>query len=148
MRKGKYLKSRNGKYKLKLQENGNLEIFCGAISIWQSKTVNENVDFLYFDVHGNLVLFGKDDSIIWSVALRQNANRLIMQGDGNLVLYREDSHSVWASDTNDKCDSNKGLGLSLSFSFLFFFFSCVALIISTSSDSRYFLKTEKICYTY
>lgn len=44
------------------------------------------------------------------MALGQNANRLIMQGDGNLVLYREDSHSVWASDTNDKCDSNKGLG--------------------------------------
>lgn len=115
LKKGKYLKSKNGRYKLQLQEDGNLEIFCRTISIWQSKTINEKVDFLYFDVHGNLVLFGKDGSVIWSVALGQNANRLIMQGDGNLVLYLEDNRSVWASDTNNKCDSNKGLKFYFNF---------------------------------
>ena len=35
LEKGKYLESSNGKYRLKLKVNGNLEIFCGNISVWK-----------------------------------------------------------------------------------------------------------------
>ena len=98
----------NSRYELKLQESGNLEIFCQNISIWESKTTNDNADFLYFDQHGNLVIFGKDDSILWSAGIGQNAEKLVMQDDGNVVLYKDDGRSVWATGTNDKCHSDKG----------------------------------------
>ena len=108
MEKGKYLQSSTGRYKLKLQQSGNLEIFCQNISIWESKTTTDNVDFLYFDQRGNLVLFGKDNSIVWSAAIGQNAEKLVMQDDGNVVLYKGDGQDVWATGTNDKCYSDKG----------------------------------------
>ena len=82
--------------------------FCQNISIWESKTTNDNADFLYFDQHGNLVIFGKDDSILWSAGIGQNAEKLVMQDDGNVVLYKDDGRSVWATGTNDKCHSDKG----------------------------------------
>ena len=108
LKKGKYLQSSTGRYELKLQESGNLEIFCQNISIWESKTTNDNADFLYFDQHGKLVIFGKDDSILWSAGIGQNAEKLVMQDDGNVVLYKDDGRSVWATGTNDKCHSDKG----------------------------------------
>ena len=112
LEKGKYLESSNGKYRLKLKVNGNLEIFCGNISVWKSKTISDNVKFLYFDLHGNVVLYGKDNSIVWSPGIGKNAEKLIMQDDGNVVLYKSDGQSVWATETKDKCHSDGGLKLS------------------------------------
>ena len=117
LKRGKYLESKTGIYRLKLQENGNLEIFCQNVSVWETKTINNNVDFLYFDSNGNLVLFGKDKSIIWAAGIGLDATKLIMQDDGNLVLYKDDNQSVWSTDTNNKCHSDKGLKL---FPFLLF----------------------------
>ena len=93
-----------------------MEIFCQNVSIWETKTIYNNVDFLYFDPNGNLVLFGKDESIIWAAGIGLDATKLIMQDDGNLVLYKDDDQSVWSTGTNNKCHSDKGLKL---FSFLF-----------------------------
>ena len=89
-----------------------MEIFWQKISIWESKTTNDNVDFLYFDQRGNLVIFEKDDSIVWSAGFRQNAEKLVMQDDGNVLLYKGDGQSVWATGTNDKCHSDKGSKLT------------------------------------
>ena len=63
-------------------------MFCQNVSIWETKTVNDNVDFLYFDPIGNLVLFGIDESVIWAAGIGEHATTLIMQDDGNLVLYK------------------------------------------------------------
>ena len=73
LQEGKYLESTTGRYRLKLQVNGNLEIFCQNVSIWETKTVNDNVDFLYFDPNGNLVLFGIDESVIWAAGIAEHA---------------------------------------------------------------------------
>ena len=92
-----------------------MEIFCQNTSIWETKTVNDHVDFLYFDPNGNLVLFGIDESVIWAAGIGEYATTLIMQDDSNLVLYKDDSQSVWSTGTSNKCHANKG------FKFLFFF---------------------------
>ena len=118
LKKGKYLESTNGIYTLKLQENGNLEIFCQNVSIWETKTINNNVDLLYFDPNGNLVLFGNNKSIIWAAGIGLDPTKLIMQDDGNLVLYKDDDQSVWSTSTNNKCHSDKGLKLFLFLLFL------------------------------
>lgn len=97
---------------MKLRENGNLEIFCGNISVWKSKTISDNVKFLYFDLHGTLVLYGKDGSIVWSPGIGNNAEKLIMQDDGNAVIYKSNGQKVWATDTKDKCHSDEGSKLT------------------------------------
>ena len=118
LQKGKYLESTTGRYRLKLQVNGNLEIFCQNVSIWETKTVNDNVDFLYFDPNGNLVLFGIDESVIWAAGIGEHATTLIMQDDGNLVLYKDDSESVWSTGTSNKCHADEGFKFPLSFVFI------------------------------
>ena len=60
LKKGKYLQSNNGIFKLILQENGNLEVFCKTKSIWSTGTITNKVDFLCFKKNGKLVLYGKE----------------------------------------------------------------------------------------
>ena len=55
LKKGKYLRSNNGIFKLILQENGNLEILCKTKPIWSTRTITNKVDFLYFKQNGKLV---------------------------------------------------------------------------------------------
>ena len=95
LRRNKYLESRNGKYQLHLRENGNLVLTCGARVIWTSYTINNTVDFLYFDEDGtNLILRGKD-STIWRAPTTRLGKELVLQDNGKLVLYNSCNTSIW-----------------------------------------------------
>ena len=96
LRREKYLQSRNGQYKLHLRKNGNLVFTCRARTIWTSQTVNNTVDFLYFDEDGtNLILRGKDNSTIWRTPTTRLGKKLVLQDDGKLVLYNSCNTSIW-----------------------------------------------------
>ena len=96
LRREKYLQSRNGQYKLHLRKNGNLVFTCRARTIWTSQTVNNTVDFLYFDEDGtNLILRGKDNSTIWRAPTTRLGKKLVFQDDGKLVLYNSCNTSIW-----------------------------------------------------
>ena len=96
LRREKYLQSRNGQYKLHLRKNGNLVFTCRARTIWTSQTVNNTVDFLYFDEDGtNLILRGKDNSTIWRAPTTRLGKKLVLQDDGKLVLYNSCNTSIW-----------------------------------------------------
>lgn len=70
LRRGDYIKSANGEYRLILQRDG------------------------------NLVLYGPRNQPLWSTNTQGNpVERCIMQTDGNLVLYLPDGRSVWNSNT-------------------------------------------------
>ena len=95
-RREKYLQSRNGKYQLHLRKNGNLVFTCVARTIWTSQTVNNTVDFLYFDEDGiNLILRQKDNSIIWRAPTTRLGKKLVLQDDGKLILYNSCNTSIW-----------------------------------------------------
>ena len=97
------------------------------MSVWETKTISNNVDFLYFDPKGNLVLFGKGESIIWATGIGLDAIKLKMQDNGKLVLYKDGppiymmqdgklllihkggSVIVRSTGTNNGCHSEKGL---------------------------------------
>ena len=60
LRKGKYLESRNRRYRFYLRQNGNLVLTCNERPIWISFTKNDNVDFLHFNKEGTkFILRGK-----------------------------------------------------------------------------------------
>ena len=95
-RREKYLQSRNGKYQLHLRKNGNLVFTCVARTIWTSQTVNNTVDFLYFDEDGiNLILCQKDNSIIWRAPTTRPGKKLVLQDDGKLILYNSCNATIW-----------------------------------------------------
>ena len=95
LRREKYLQSRNGQYKLHLRKNGNLVFTCRARTIWTSQTVNNTVDFLYFDEDGtNLILRGKDNSTIWRAPTTRLGKKLVLRDNGKLVLYNSCNTSI------------------------------------------------------
>ena len=103
MRRGRNLKSRNGRYQLHLRENGNLVLTCKERTMWTSHTINNTVDFLYFDEDGtNLILRGKDNSTIWRAPTTRLGKKLVLQDDGKLILYNSCNTSIW-EEGNKNC---------------------------------------------
>lgn len=100
---GESLKSSNGKYRLTMQTDGNLVVYCGDNALWSSGTYGSTVmEGLKFQSDQNLVLYGPE--AIWaSVTDNSGGSRLTMQDDGNLVLYTTDNTSVWHTETYNKC---------------------------------------------
>lgn len=104
LKSGKQLESKNGQNKLRLQNNGNLELACGKNLLWSTDTKSDDVDFLYFSKTGNnLLLRGKSNSTMWKAKFNGLAEKLILQDDGNLVLYDKNEKIVWATKTKKKC---------------------------------------------
>ena len=106
LKKGKYLQSNNGIYKLILQENGNLEILCKTKPIWSTRTITNKVDFLYFKQNGKLVLYSKDETDLWTANIKDSFFEpltLLLQNAGNLVLLDGFNQAQWSSGTGDIC---------------------------------------------
>ena len=107
LKKGKHLQSKNGIFKLTLQENGSLEILCRNKSIWSTDTITDNVDFMYLKTNGKLVLYGKDETDVWETDTSYSVfepQKLQLKNDGNLVLLDQFNSVVWASATDSVCD--------------------------------------------
>ena len=97
MKKGKFLQSKNGKYKLTLHTDGNLELSSGTAIIWSTGTKNVDVK-LYFqeEIGGEeLRLYGKNQKVVWKTKGRGKATKLILQDDGNLVMYNTCDRPTW-----------------------------------------------------
>lgn len=101
--------SENGKYRLTLQNNGNLYVSCAAQYIWSSNTANSNATKLQFLNNGNVALVQENGKIVWEAnSMTENKNRfrsnsipekLIIQSDGKLVLQFLDDRVAWSSRT-------------------------------------------------
>ena len=101
--------SENGKYRLTLQNNGNLYVSCAAQYISSSNTANSNATKLQFLNNGNVVLAQENGKIVWETNSKtENKNRfrnnpipekLIIQSDGKFVLQSLDDRVAWSSHT-------------------------------------------------
>ena len=106
---GKYLQSRNGKYRLDFQNSG-LHLSCGSTTIVRYGFTN-NVA-LYLDAEGlSLVLLtrrsGKQEFYksvtIWKAGAGGRAKKLVLQENGNLVLTNGCNKIVWQTKTTGAC---------------------------------------------
>ena len=111
MKAGKYLESKNGKYKLEFQNSG-LHLSCGSTTIW--KYGFSNNEALYFDSDGlTLALISKNPAgnrfyksvAIWNSSTGGRANKLVLQDDGNLVLCNDYNKTIWQTNTNGACSA-------------------------------------------
>ena len=121
---GKYLLSRNGKYRLDFQNSG-LHLSCGLKTI--KKYGFTNNEALYLDAEGlSLVLLNSrlknvhtflvkydpglvfshgffKSAIIWKAGTRGRANKLVLQDNGNLVLINACNETLWETETAGEC---------------------------------------------
>ena len=103
---GGELISKDGRYSLKLQQDGNLvlERISSKTHRWSSGTGGSNATNVVLQEDGNLVLSRTDGSPVWSSQTAgRRAKLLVVQGDGNVVLYENDNFTgaVWATNSQE-----------------------------------------------
>ncbi len=99
LRRGDYLTSLNGQYRLILQRDGNLVLYGPREqTIWSSGTQGMPIEKCIMQGDGNLVLYLSNGQPAWSSNTpRYPGAFLAVQSDGNLVIYLP--QPVWATNT-------------------------------------------------
>ena len=111
MKKGEFIQSESGIYKLLLNETGNLEIWCTNQMVMSTYTYDKYMEFLYLGSDG-IYLLGKDGSNRLNIALdklKQKATFLLLQNDGSLVIFDKCGGIAWKYTPDTKCDQNPGI---------------------------------------
>lgn len=98
------LPSKNGRYKLCQQGDGNTVVYDGNTPIWASNRQGSNTRLCMQD-DGNLVSYSGNTALWASQTTGQGQKpfRAVMQDDGNFVIYDGSGKATWASKTPKKC---------------------------------------------
>ena len=93
------LTSRNGRYTLAMQYDGNLVVYApGGRAVWDARTWRSGGRGVVMQADGNLVLYGERRQVLWNSLTWGNPGaRLTLQDDGNLVLYSDRGAALWSS---------------------------------------------------
>jgi hypothetical protein len=92
----------NGRFKLILQDDGNLAVHDAGDTVWASRTERTDASFLKMQGDGNLVLYSPSGSPLWSSDTFGKSSRpyLALQNDGTLAMYAHDKQGIiWSSFT-------------------------------------------------
>jgi hypothetical protein len=111
-----YLQSPNGRYSFIMQPDGNLVLYDGPNSIWQSHTFGAPAAYIQLMINGNLGMYSNTGALLWqsrTFGIAPNG-QLVIQDDGNLVLKNNEGYAVWSiySGFTDPStlSTNQGLG--------------------------------------
>ncbi len=97
LRRGEYLNSDNGDFRLIMERDGNLVLFGPRRNpIWSTGTHGTPAERCVMQKDGNLVLYAPGIQPVWSSATPLRPGSFLwLQNDGNLVIYQP----VWSSAT-------------------------------------------------
>ena len=119
------LKSRSGKYELKIRENG-MYLICDGNSIWSNQ-----IDFT--DVQGSyvqseifrqthFVMYDSGAKIVWTALVstdkKVKGEKIVLRNDGNLVFEAIDKTILWESGSFGKCPTGKVISQNQAIDFL------------------------------
>jgi hypothetical protein len=96
---GDALRSANGKYRLRMQTDGNLVLYdlSARKVLWHSQTGGNPGAFVAMGCNGLVVVFSKSREVLYTTGARADAGtRLTVQNDGNLTL-QGDGRVLWSS---------------------------------------------------
>lgn len=93
---GEYLWSKNGRYNLVQQGDGNLVAYDGSKAIWATGTQGAGAKTV-LQSDGNLVTYIGGRAVWASNTAGKVATALVMQDDGKVVLYGGGGAVLWAS---------------------------------------------------
>jgi nucleoid-associated protein YgaU len=99
--RGQALKSPNGRFELKMQQDGNVVLYDETRPIWATNTQHDGAERLAMQDDGNFVVYAKKKPVWSSETPGNQGASLKLQDDGNLVVYPQSASSkpLWASNT-------------------------------------------------
>lgn len=99
LRVSEELRSTNGKYTLRMQDDGNLVVYDDrGKGLWSSDTVGSGAVECVLQGDGNLLLKDRNGRVVWATNTDGYPNaRLIMEDDGHVVLYKEGGVAFWSN---------------------------------------------------
>jgi nucleoid-associated protein YgaU len=98
--RGESMTSPNGRFELKMQEDGNVVLYDGTKPTWATNTQRDDAERLVMQDDGNFVVYTGKDKAVWSSRTSGNKGAsLKLQDDGNLVVYPTSGKPLWASAT-------------------------------------------------
>ena len=90
------IQSTDGRFDLKMQNDGNLVLYHGSTALWDSGTWGNPGAFLSMQNDGNLVIYTTNGTPIWSRGCCVGGTRLVVQNDANVVMYQPNGGVSWA----------------------------------------------------
>lgn len=87
LRAGDYLISDDGRYRLIMQDTGDLELIGPAGLEWSTSTGLSYMGWLINQADGNLVIYSANGTPVWSTNTFSAPATLVVQNDSNVVLY-------------------------------------------------------------
>jgi hypothetical protein len=87
LRAGDYLISNDGRYRLIMQDTGDLELIGPSGLEWSTSTGLSYMGWLVNQLDGNLVIYAANATPVWSTNTFAGSSTLVVQNDGNIVLY-------------------------------------------------------------
>jgi len=102
--KNQMISSRDGRFSLVMQTDGNLVLYRNGASqaLWASDTNGKQVGFAIMQGDGNFVIYAPGGAALWAAGTHGNpGSPLILQDDGNLVIYAPGNKAIWASNTRE-----------------------------------------------
>jgi hypothetical protein len=98
--RGQWLQTADRRYKMILQNDGNLVLYSPQRAIWATHTDGSSAAYLAMQTDGNLVLYDQNDHPLWHTATNDRGiSALVLQQDGNLVVYQGLQFPTWDTKT-------------------------------------------------
>ena len=97
--------SLNGKYVLRLYNNGNLALFGTSLAkfekkdsekriVWESDTIRRG-NRLIMQNDGNLIFYGIQNEVIFQSNTTSEGEYFTIENDGNLAVYNSKDKKIW-----------------------------------------------------
>jgi len=98
--RGQWLDTADRRYRLALQNDGNLVLYSPTRALWATLTDGSAAAYLAMQQDGNLVLYDYNDRPIWQSGTNDRGiSALVLQQDGNLVTYQGMAFPTWSTRT-------------------------------------------------
>ena len=95
--------SPSGRYRLVLQNDGNLVLYWKGQPLWNAGTRGDFPDHLVMQNDGNLVLY-QGLNVLWDSksggGVRSSAYYLSLQNDGDVNIYSPANRPIWTTNTD------------------------------------------------
>ncbi|MEJ2851885.1 MULTISPECIES: hypothetical protein [unclassified Saccharothrix] len=94
---GQYRTSRDGRFRLVMQSDGNLVLYTATgEALWHTHTNGSGATHAVLQHDGNFVLYTADGVAKWHTnTWNTTCDRLVVQNDSNVVLYQSDATAQW-----------------------------------------------------
>ena len=100
---GTQIMSKNLKYRLIIQPDGNMVLYSNSTPIWHTHTAGAAGPTLVMQSDGNLVLYATGTKPVWnSQTVTGQHSMLQLQEDGNLVMYASGNIPRWSTNTSGR----------------------------------------------